>query len=121
MNINNIYDLEHFDEFNNIFTIYKKHVVTYKRNDNNEKELLSDYYKYIPIYGHYYNNNNHFICKRIIKHQISNDDYPSKFLILKNEELARPYKGGIYIAKDIDDLYDIIERLTKYKQQNEES
>ena len=34
MNINNIYDLEHFDEFNNIFTIYKKHVVTYKRNDN---------------------------------------------------------------------------------------
>jgi hypothetical protein len=110
-----------FDSFQNIYTIYKKHIVTYKRNENNESEILSDYYKYIPVYGHYYNNNNHFICKKIFNHTLVNKVYSNNFLILKNNELARPYKGGIYIAKNMNDLYDILDKLKKYKKQNEES
>jgi hypothetical protein len=110
-----------FDSFQNIYTIYKKHIVTYKRNENNESEILSDYYKYIPVYGHYYNNNNHFICKKIFNHALVNEVYPNNFLIIKNNELARPYKGGIYIAKNMNDLYDILDKLKKYKKQNEES
>ena len=46
---------------------------------------------------------------------------PHNFLIIKNEELARPYKGGLYIAKDMNDLYDILDKLKKYQKQNEES
>ena len=119
MNTDKLYHTNKFDSFKNIYTIYKKHIVIYKRNENNESEVSSDYYKYIPVYGHYYNNNNQFICKKIAQHQIVEDNSPNNFLIIKNEELARPYKGGIYIAKDIDSLYNIIDKLNTYK--NEES
>ena len=118
MNKSKLYHMEHFNEFNNIYTIYKKHIVTHKRNENNESEVLSDYYKYVPVYGHYFNNNNHFICKRIVAKIIREDVTPHNFLIIKNEELARPYKGGLYIAKDIDNLYDILDKLNTYKNEN---
>lgn len=114
MNTDKLYHMNKFDSFQNIYTIYKKHIVTYKRNENNESEILSDYYKYIPVYGHYYNNNNHFICKKIFNHVLVNEVYPNNFLILKNNELARPYKGGIYVANNINELYSIIDRLNKF-------
>lgn len=124
--------MEHFNEFNNIYTIYKKHILTHKRvtDDNEETEIIennngkrkykvsSDFYKYIPVYGHYYNNNNHFICKKIVAKVIREEVSPHNFLIIKNEELARPYKGGLYIAKDINDLYDILDKLNTYKNEN---
>lgn len=121
MNTDRLYHIDNFNSFPNIYTIYKKHIVTHKRNENNESEVLSDYYKYIPVYGHYFNNNNHFICKRIVAKIIREEVSPHNFLIIKNEELARPYKGDIYIAKDINDLYDILDKLKKYEKQNEES
>ena len=49
MNIDKLYHIEHFDSFNNFYTIYKKHIVTKDK----------DYYKYVPIYGHYYNNSHY--------------------------------------------------------------
>ena len=124
--------MEHFNEFNNIYTIYKKHIVTHKRvtDEDEETEIIennngkrkykvsSDFYKYIPVYGHYYNNNNHFICKKIVAKVIREEVNPNNFLIVKNEELARPYKGGLYIAKDIDDLYDLLKRLNQYEKEN---
>ena len=129
MNTNKLYHIEHFNEFNNIYTIYKKHIVTHKRvtDEDEETEIIennngkrkykvsSDCYKYIPVYGHYYNNNNHFICKKIVAKVIREEVSP---LIIKNEELARPYKGGICIAKDINDLYDILDKLNTYKNEN---
>ena len=121
MNIDKLYHMNNFNSFPNIYTIYRKHIVTHKRNENNESEVLSDYYKYVPVYGHYYNNSNHFICKRIFAKIIREKVSPHNFLIIKNEELARPYKGGIYIAKDMNDLYDILDKLKKYQKQNEES
>lgn len=114
MNTDRLYHMNKFDSFQNIYTIYKKHIVTHKRNEDNESEILSDYYKYIPVYGHYYNNNNHFICKKIFNHALVNEVYPNNFLILKNNELARPYKGGIYVANNINELYSIIDRLNKF-------
>ena len=128
MNIEELYNIEHFDSYNNIYTIYKKHIVTYKRvtdeenedevienyNGNRKYKIQSDYYKLVPVYGHHFNNNNHFICKKIAQHQIVEDNSPNNFLIIKNEELARPYKGGIYIAKDINSLYDIIDNIDDY-------
>ena len=121
MNTDRLYHMNNFDSFPNIYTIYKKHIVTHKRNDNNESEVLSDYYKYVPVYGHHFNNNNHFICKKIANHRIVHDISPNNFLIIKNEELVRAYKGGLYIGKDINDLYNIIDRLNNYNKQNEES
>ncbi len=125
MNIDKIYHIKNFDLFKNIYTIYKKHIVTHKRvvddNGNITSEVLSDFYKYIPVYGHYYNNENNFICKKIMFHRVLEEVKPHNFLILNNEELARPYKGGIYVAKDIDELYNIIDKLKKYQKQNEES
>jgi hypothetical protein len=136
MNASKLYHMEHFDKFNNIYTLYKKHIITYKRvtdedgeteitENTNEKQkytVFSDFYKYVPIYGHYYNDNNYFICKKIDRKKIREENNPHNFLIIKNEELVRPYKGGIYIAKNIDDLYNIIDRLNNYKiKQNEES
>ena len=76
--------MNNFDSFPNIYTIYKKHIVTHKRNENNESEVLSDYYKYVPVYGHYFNNNNHFICKRIVAKIIREEVSPHNFLIIKN-------------------------------------
>ena len=67
------------------------------------------------MYGHYYNNNNHFICKKIVAKVIREEVSP---LIIKNEELVRPYKGGICIAKDVNDLYDILDKLNTYKNEN---
>ena len=124
--------MEHFNEFNNIYTIYKKHIVTHKRvtDEDEENEIIennngkrkykvsSDFYKYIPVYGHYYNNNNHFICKKIVAKVIREEVNPNNFLIVKNEELARPYKGGLYIANNIDDLYDILNKLNTYRGEN---
>ena len=134
MNIETLYNIEHFDSYNNIYTIYKKHIVTYKRvtdeeesdiiennNGNRKYKIQSDYYKLVPVYGHHFNNNNHFICKKIAQHRIVADNSPNNFLIIKNEELVRAYKGGLYIGKDINDLYDIINRLNTYNKQNEES
>ena len=134
MNIETLYNIEHFDSYNNIYTIYKKHIVTYKRvtdeeesdiiennNGNRKYKIQSDYYKLVPVYGHHFNNNNHFICKRIFAKIIREEVSPHNFLIIKNEELARPYKGGLYIAKDMNDLYDILDKLKKYQKQNEES
>ena len=132
MNASKLYHMEHFNEFNNIYTIYKKHIVTHKRvtDEDEETEIIennngkrkykvsSDFYKYIPVYGHYYNNNNHFICKKIVAKVIREEVSPHNFLIIKNEELARPYKGGLYIAKDIDDLYDLLKRLNQYEKEN---
>lgn len=129
MNASKLYHMEHFNEFNNIYTIYKKHIVTHKRvtDEDEETEIIennngkrkykvsSDFYKYIPVYGHYYNNNNHFICKKIIAKVIREEVNPNNFLIIKNEELARPYKGGLYIANNIDDLYDILNKLNTYR------
>lgn len=131
MNTDKLYHMNNFDSYNNIFTIYIKHIVTHKRiTDDNESDLidnngkrkykiLSDYYKYIPVYGHYYNGKNDFICKKIQNHRIIEDKSPNNFIIVKNEELAKPYKGGLYTATNIDDLYDILERLNKYKGDNE--
>ena len=121
MNTDRLYQINNFDSFPNIYTIYRKHIVTHKRNENNESEVLSDYWKYVPIYGHFFNSNNHFICKKIARRRIVMDNPSSNFFIIKNEELVRAYKGGLYIGKDIDDLYDIIDKLNKFKKQNEES
>lgn len=121
MNTDKLYHINNFDSFKNIYTIYRKHIVTYKRNDNNESEILSDYYKYVPIYGHFYNNFNHFIYKKIAQHKIIEDNSPNNFFIINNKELVRAYKGGLYIGKNIDDLYKIINRLNTDNKQNEES
>lgn len=115
MNTDRLHHMNDFNSFKNIYTIYKKHIITHKRNENNESEILSDYYKYIPVYGHHFNECNQFICKKIIQHRVVEDATPHNFLIINDVELARPYKGGIYIAKDIDDLYEIIDKLNKYK------
>lgn len=127
MNTEVLYNMNNFDSFNNILTIYKKHIVTYKRvteideepdvesNNGNRKYKVSfDKIKYIPIYGHYFNANNHFIAKRIVKRKIIKDDISNNFIIIKDEDLVRPYNGGIYTCKNMDDLYETLAKLKKF-------
>jgi len=121
MNTEVLYNINNFDLFDNILTIYKKHIIVHKRvhdEDENENiinsrdEIMIDKIKYIPIYGHYYNANNHFIAKPIIKRKISKD--LNNFVIVKNEDLVRPYNGGIYVFKNMDDLYKTLEKLKTF-------
>lgn len=45
--------MEHFNEFNNIYTIYKKHIVTHKRvTDEDEETEISDGGGSFKIQGH---------------------------------------------------------------------
>ena len=98
MNINKLYHIEHFDSFNNFYTIYKK--------------LKSDSkFKYVPVYGHYYNNSNNFICKRIINKEIANISVLHDFIILNDSDLVRQYKGGIYKSNNIEYIYNIIDKI----------
>ena len=122
MNLEELYNIKNFHSFNNIFTIYKKRIVTHKRvvdEDENgniigsHDELFFDKIKYIPVYGHYFNGNNQFICKRIYKKRILDKDELNDFIVIKDEDIVRPYKGGIYICKDIDDLYNTLSKLKK--------
>ena len=126
MNTEVLYNMNNFNSFNNILTIYKKRIVTYKRvteideehdiesNNGNRKYKVSfNKIKYIPVYGHYFNANNHFIAKRIVKRKIIKDDTSSNFIIIKDEDLVRPYNGGIYVFKSMGDLYETLSKLKK--------
>ena len=75
MNGSKLYHIEHFNEFNNIYTIYKKHIITHKRvtDEDEETEIIennngkrkykvySDCYKYTHVNGYYYTNINDVI------------------------------------------------------------
>ena len=101
MNIDKLYHIEHFDSFNNFYTIYKKHIVTKDK----------DYYKYVPIYGHYYNNSNDFICKKIIRKELLDISLPSNLLIVKDKDIVRTYNGGIHKCNNVDNLYIILDKI----------
>jgi exo-beta-1,3-glucanase (GH17 family) len=119
MNTDLLYNMNNFDSFNNIYTIYQKNKKVYKRTglENKDHELVKEYTKYIPIYGHYFNANNQFVAKKVVKGKLYSGIYADDFLIIENKDIVRPLKGGIYVCKTPDELYDIINRL---KQQKEE-
>lgn len=135
MNDSKLYHIENFDSYNNIYVIYKKHKIIHKRiesldfidfdkydnykvyqsTNDHTYLILADYIQYIPVYGHYYNNSNQFICKKIVMHQIQNDVHPGNFLLINDTDIARSYKGGIFICNNIDEQYDVIKKIKNYE------
>lgn len=137
MNLINCFSQYNFDSFNNIYTIRRKVIdiwsTGYEPNDFYiEKRIDVDMLKiyvstkpdavkkylllgikkhYFPIYGHFYNNANHFIYKKIFNKKIQDVFEPVRYHIINYDELAKPASRHYYKCANIDDLYKTIEKL----------
>lgn len=137
MDLLNCFQQHNFDKFENIFTIRRKVYeiwssgyepndfyiercidfdtlkiyVTTKPNIKKKYILFGTKKHYFPIYGHFYNNANHFIYKKIFNKQIQDVFEPVKYHIIKYDELAKPAPRHYYKCQSIDDLYTIIKKL----------
>lgn len=99
MDLNKCFGQDNFDSFKNIYTIQVKE---YKGKN-----------KYYPIYGHFYNNANNFICKKIFNNKIQDVKYPDKYLILKYTDIAKTIHNDYYQASTLDELLYIVNKLNE--------
>ena len=137
MNLINCFQQHNFDNFENIFTVRRKVFeiwssgyepndfyierrfdfntlkiyVTTKPNVKKKYILLGTKHHYFPIYGHFYNNANHFIYKKIFNKKIQDVFEPVKYHIIPYYELAKPAPRHYYKCSSMDNLYEIIKKL----------
>ena len=130
-----------FDKFNNIYTIRRHPIEMWSKGYNPEDFFINKFVdcdmlkiykslkpdatlkylllgvkrKYYPIFGHFYNNVNHFIYKKIYNRKIQDLFEPVKYHIINYEQLANPGIHNYYRCRDIDDLYDTIDKLQKHE------
>lgn len=116
MNVIKNYDLEHFDEYPNFYTILQKNVTTWKRiqDDENTKpqfEPLGEKIKYYPIWGHFYNNENYFIYQKVYGDKILNMYRDQKHYMINVSELAKPLHSNFFKFADLNECLLTIEQL----------
>ena len=124
--VENLYDLKHFYDYDNFYTILEKHddiIKTVCDEEEAQINKFTDYniiriYKYLcenphyiiigaktkflPIYGHFLDSGNQFIYKRIYKYKQINHEN-NKFFKCQKHELCTPPLGGWYIFNHIGD------------------
>lgn len=137
MDLINCFSQYKFDSFNNIFTIRRKvidiwstgyepndffierkidfdtlKIYVSKKPDAVKKYLLIGVKKlYFPIYGHFYNNSNQFIYKKIFNKKIQDVFEPVRYHIINYDEIAKPAPRHYYQCVSIDELYKTIKKL----------
>ena len=116
MNIDNNYDIENFDSYNNFYTILQKNVTLYKRiqDDENSKprfEICGEKTKYFPIYGHFYNNENYFIYVKVNNKKLLNKCGNQAYYKTTVDDLAHPLHSAFFKFTDVNELYVTIEEL----------
>ena len=117
MNIKKNYDVENFDSYDNFYTILEKKIPIYKKvkDDKNNVivELSEEKTKYIPIYGHFYNDENYFIYVKVRNKKLLNRYRDYAYHKTSIDNLARPIHSTYYRIKDVNNLYLILEQLQK--------
>lgn len=117
MNIDKNYNLEHFNQYNNFFTIMVKKVKLYYKKviDENSKPIYvhigEEKTKYFPIYGHFYNDENYFIYQKVYGKQILNKYRNNKYYIINVSELAKPLHGNFYVFNSLEECLKTIDNI----------
>lgn len=152
MNYPKFYDIEHFNDYENKYTIFLKDKAIVLKKDNIDQQLLSKILKYnkysifkniqndyyvivclgkilIPVLGHFCNQADAFICKKVSK-KYEDDKY---ILISKKKLYCNKYNHPVLYntleicQKNIDILkndsemtkYDGKDVISKYENNNE--
>lgn len=116
MNIEKNYDLENFEKYDNFYTILQKNVPLYERIQDNENTkpkfiIHGEKIKFYPIYGHFYNNENFFIYKKVYRKNILNRYRDVSHYKVSVNELAHPKHSNFFRFETIEELYLTIDEL----------
>lgn len=116
MNVSKNYDLEHFDDYNNFYTILQKTVRVFERvqDDENVKPqfvLKGERTKFEPIWGHFYNDENHFIYQKVYRKKVQNMYRNLKHYMCNLRDLAKPLHSNFYKFENLEECDLTIEEL----------
>lgn len=139
--VQNLYDLPNFYKYDNFYTIYKRKTKLLKKvYDDKDIEIhrwveyhtvciykyytgkphyliVGDRIDFLPIYGHFLDNVDQFVYKRIYKTK-HRDHENNKFFKCQRSELCSPPLGGWYRFDYIEDVFKQLSILQDWEYEN---
>lgn len=139
--VQDLYDFPHFYNYDNFYTILEKRSDLLKKVYNDEDIEIQRWVEYqtvciykfivgkphyvivgtkidfLPIYGHFLDNVDQFVYKRIYKSK-HRDHKNNKFFKCQRSELCKPILGGWYRFDYIEDVFKQIGILQEWEYEN---